>query len=164
MGDNLRANQACFNVYKEIFGNTDTFICKHPVKNEEFENLYLLHDPTDLLKNVRINWQTKKMQKLKFTAPITNKEVTAKWSDLISIYKIENDSLCKLTKMNYPTLYPTNFKKQKVPLVLHISNEKAAAFLDFKGYNDTAIFVKAVTTLWNCIYVKSKDAWFKLND
>ena len=44
------------------------------------------------------------MQKLKFTDPITNKEVTVNWSDLIAIYKIENDSLCKLTKLNHATL------------------------------------------------------------
>ena len=41
-------------------------------------------------------------------------------------------------------------------------NEKTAVFLDLKGCIDQAIFVKAVTTLWNCINVKSKDAWFRL--
>ena len=130
------------------------------MENEEFGNLYLLYDPTHLLKNICNNWQTEQMQKLSFTDPITNKEVTGKWSDLIALYKIENDSLCKLTKLNHATLYPTNFKKQKVALVLNILNEKNAAFLDLKDYNDTAIFVKAVTTLWNCISVKSKDVWF----
>ena len=33
-----------------------------------------------------------------------------------------------------------------------------------KSSSNTAIFVKAATTLWNCINVKSKDPWFKLND
>ena len=46
---------------------------------------------------------------------------------------------------------PTNFEKQEVILVLNIFNEKAAAFWDLKGYNVTAIFVKAITTLWNCL-------------
>ena len=46
---------------------------------------------------------------------------------------------------------------------MNIFNQKTVAFLDFKGCNDIAIFVKAVTTL-NCINVKSKDAWFKIND
>lgn len=49
-------------------------------------------------------------------------------------------------------------------LVLNIFNEETAAFLDLKDCSDTAIFVKAATTLWNCINVKSKDPWFKLND
>ena len=56
----------------------DIFSCKHPVENEEFENLYLLYDPTYLLKSIRNNWQTQKMQKLKFTNPIRSKEVAAK--------------------------------------------------------------------------------------
>ena len=34
--------------------------------------------------------------------------------------------LCKLTKLNHATLYPINFKKQKVTLVLNIFNEKTA--------------------------------------
>ena len=36
MADNLRANQACLNLYKDS--------CKHPAGNEELENLYLLYD------------------------------------------------------------------------------------------------------------------------
>ena len=47
---------------------------------------------------------------------------------------------------------------------MNIFHEKTAAFLDLKSYNDVLIFVKAVTKLWNCINVKSKDAWLKLND
>ena len=72
------------------------------------------------------------MQKLKFTHPIKNKEVTAHRSDLIAIYKIEND------------------KKQKVTLVLNIFNERNAALLDSKDCNDTAIFVKASMELHQC--------------
>ena len=49
------------------------------------------------------------MQKLKFINPITNKEETAKRSGLIAIYKIENGSLCKLTKLNHAILYSNNF-------------------------------------------------------
>ena len=51
------------------------------------------------------------------------------------------------------TLCPTNFEKQKVTLVLTIYNKNTTAFSDLKGYNDTPIFEKAVTTLWNCIKV-----------
>ena len=80
MTDNLRANQALFNLYKEIFGSTGIFPCKHPVENKEFENLYLLYDPTHFLKNIPKNWQIEKIQKLKFTDPVTNKEVTARLS------------------------------------------------------------------------------------
>ena len=76
MADSLRANQARFTLYKEIFRSTDIFFCKHPVENEELKNLYLLCDPTHLLKNNCKNWLTEKLQKLKFTNPATKKEVT----------------------------------------------------------------------------------------
>ena len=49
MTDSLRANQICLNLYKEIFGSTDIFSCKHPVENDEFEN-ESLYDPTHLFK------------------------------------------------------------------------------------------------------------------
>ena len=97
IADNLRLNQTCFNLCKEILAITGTFSCKYPVENEKFETLYLLCDASHLLKDIRNSWQTEKMQKLKFTDLITNKEVNSKGSDLIPIYKIKNDSLCKLT-------------------------------------------------------------------
>ena len=45
------------------------------------------------------------MQKLTFSNPITKKEVIAKWSDLIELYKLENDSLCKRSQLNYAKLF-----------------------------------------------------------
>ena len=114
----------------------DIFSCKHPAENEEFENLVC--DPTHFTKNICNNWQTEKMQKLKFIDPVTEKEVIAKWSDLVAVYKIEN-SLCKFTKLNYECLK------------LKIFNKKNVVFLELDGYNDTTIFLKTMTTLWNCI-------------
>ena len=58
MTENPSANKECFGLYKEIFGNTDIFSCKHPVENEEIEDLYLLYDLRHLLKYIRNNWQT----------------------------------------------------------------------------------------------------------
>ena len=55
IADNLRANQADFNLFKEILGSTDNFSCKHPVENEEIENLYLLYHPIHHLRNIYKN-------------------------------------------------------------------------------------------------------------
>ena len=86
------------------------------------------------------------MQKLKFTDAITNKEVPAKWPDLIAIYRSKMTLFVSLTTEPW-TLYPNNFEKQKVTWVLTIYNKNTTAFLDLKGYNDTTIFEKAVITL-----------------
>ena len=82
------------------------------MENEEFENLYLLYDLVQLLRNIHKNWQTEKIQKVKFSDPITTKEVTANSPDLIAIYK-KNDPLCKLTKLNHVTLYKLFSKNKK---------------------------------------------------
>ena len=55
------------------------------MEHEEFENLYLLYDPSLLLENIHNKLQTEKNQNLKFADQITNKEVTTMWSDLIAI-------------------------------------------------------------------------------
>ena len=69
-----------------------------------------------------------------------------------------------VTKLNHATLYPTNFEKQKVSLATNVFNEKTVAFLELNGYKDTAIFVKAVTELWNCLNDLTKDGGILLND
>jgi hypothetical protein len=130
MCDNLRANQACFRMYNENFGEGDIFSCTHLVFNEVFKELYLLYDPTHLLKNIRNNWHTEKMQKLKFIDPETNQIVIAKWSDLVKIYDSEKDSMLKNTKLTHATLYPTNFEKQKVSLAMNIFNERTVAAME----------------------------------
>ena len=139
-------------MYNENFGEGDIFSCTHPVFNKVFKELYLLYDPTHLLKNIRNNWHTEKMQKLKFIDPETNQN----WSDLVKIYDSKKDSMLKNTKLTHATLYPTNFEKQKVSLAMNIFNERTVAALESKGFRDTAIFVKTVTNLWNCLNVKKK--------
>ena len=104
------------------------------------------------------------MQKLQFVNPEDGKTVVAKWSDLVTIYKLEVNSIVKTTKLNYATLYPTNFEKQKVSLAMNIFNEKTVAALFLHKLDDTAIFVQAVTKLWNCLNVKSPVAGWNLND
>ena len=104
------------------------------------------------------------MQKLKFVDPEEGKTVIARWSDLVEIYMLEEHSLVKSTRLNYATLYPTNFEKQKVSLAMNFFNEKTVTALFQHGYNDTATFVNSVTKLWNCLNVKSPDAGRNLND
>ena len=104
------------------------------------------------------------MQKLKFVNPEDGKTLIAKWSDLVKINKLEEHSIVKSTKLNYATLYPTNFEKQKVSLAVNIFKEKTVAALFLHKFDDTAIFVRAVEELWNCLNVKSPGAGCNLND
>ena len=60
-----------------------------------------------------------------------------------------SESYIKNTKLDYASLYPTNCEKQKVHLACNIFNEKTSAELRRRGKIDTAVFVEAVTKLWN---------------
>ena len=67
----------------------------HPINNEEFEELFVLYDPTHLFKNIRNNWITEKTRCLKFVCPETGRDVVAKWADLVARYKVEQSSLIR---------------------------------------------------------------------
>ena len=90
--------------------------------------------------------------------------MTALLKDLINIYKSEEHLIIKSTKLNYATLFPTNFQKQKVCLATNVFNEKTVAELSSHGYSDTATFVEQVTRLWNCLNVKTTDDGRNIND
>ena len=69
-----------------------------------------------------------------------------------------------MTNLNYQTMYPDRFEKQKVSLVVNIFNEKTVAVLQQNGFADTACFVRQVTKMWNILNVKSPKAAVRLND
>ena len=54
--------------------------------------------------------------------------VILNWSVLIHVYKLENDSFVKLTELNYVTIHPSNFEKQKVSMATNILTKKLKQF------------------------------------
>ena len=101
------------------------------------------------------------MKTLDFTDPYSGQKVSAKWSHLINELK----NSVKLTKLSYSSLYPTNFEKQKVSLAMNIFNEeKTVAALDIRKYDETKMFVEAVTRLWHILNVKTPHDGVRLND
>ena len=84
---------------------------------------------------------------------------------MINIHKAELESDLKETKLDYTTLHPNNFEKQKVHLVVNVFNDKTCAVLDRKpGMEGTAKFVKYVTRMWNILNIKSCDIAVRLDD
>ena len=69
---------------------------------------------------------------------------------MVDIYNEEVGLPIKETKISYSALYPTNFEKQKVSLVLKIFNEKTVAAL-----KETKVLVENVTKMWNILNVKA---------
>lgn len=76
--------------------------------------------------------------------PKSNKQ-SSKRSNLIHIYKLENDSFDKLTRSNYTTLPLSNFEKKKASLAINIFSEKTIGALEINDKKDAAVFVGAIT-------------------
>ena len=86
-------------MFHEKYGSMNEFSVNHPVLNEVFKVLYTLFDPIHLSKNLKNNWLTEKVQKLKFYILERNKTVEASWSD-IHVYNAEKTSLMKESKLD----------------------------------------------------------------
>ena len=165
MSDNLRVNQKCFKFFHQNFTSFNIFSVAHPVPNDKFLALFIFYNPTHLFKNIRNNWVTEKTQTLNFCCPDTGINVSPKWKDLITIYKTTSDEGGPYnTKLDYQTLFPNNFEKQKVHLVVNLFNDKTCVALSQREMKDTHIFVKNVTKLWIIMNIKSFDAGYNLND
>ena len=101
---------------------------------------------------------------MKYTDPKTKEVSIACWKDLIQLYNCECESIVKQTQLNFPSLYPTNFEKQKVSLALRVFNEKTVAALRLKGKEGTARFIELVLRMWKMLNVKSNEVGQRLND
>lgn len=104
------------------------------------------------------------MKKLRFHSFETSEDLIAEWKDIVNIYKMETDMVVKQTRLNYATIYPTNFDKQKVQLTFNVFNEKTVAVLKSNGSNATGEFVHLVTRMMNILNVKSPHTARKMND
>ena len=162
--DNLSVNQKTFKTLREKFTPRSNYSIEHPVENDRFSTLRLLYDVTHLKKNIRNNWITEKNRTLEFLDPFTNKTLIVKWSDLVFIDKMEENNMVRNITLDYQSLYPNNFEKQKVQLVFKVFNEKTVACLERYDRKDTARFVSLVTRMWNMLNVKSPEAGRRLND
>ena len=138
-------NQKTFKLLHETHNSHSICSIKHPISNTHFSSFYTLYDTIHLLKNIRNNWITEKTKTLEFLHPYTNEKIAAKWSDIVKIYKIGEKNIVQIHTLDYSTLYPNNFEKQKVQLVANVFNEKIVARVKLNGMFDTALFVELVT-------------------
>ena len=162
--DNLSVNQKVFKTLYEKYKPRTICSIDHPIENKHFSDMHLFYDTIHLMKNIQNNWITEKTKTLKFLDPYTNEKVIAKWADIVYIHKVEENNFVRQINIDYSTLYPNNFEKQKVQLVVNVFNEKTVACLKIQGKNDTARFVEFVTRMWNILNIKSPSAGRHLND
>ena len=102
---------------------------EHSIENTNFPDLYTLYDTTHLIKNIRNYWISEKTRTLEFLEPYTNEKINTKWTDIVHIYKAVESNMVRQITIDYQTLYPNNFERQKVQLVMNILSEKTIACL-----------------------------------
>lgn len=153
------------------------FVYPHPVDNSR--PLFYLVDPVHLFKCIRNNWVNQKNPERCFYYPTFDSEFndlkdyhTASLDSLERLYASESEDLLKLSfNLSYKALYPSNFEKQNVKLVLQIFNEHVYEGLLVHGskheiphIKDTSSFIKVITTWWKIVNVKSPNAGVRLNN
>ena len=80
--------------------------------------IYLLYDFVHLLKNIRNNWLTEKMEELAFYERGMKK--VASWSHLVELYKLEAEGLVKMSKLTEVSVYPKPIESQSVATCLRV--------------------------------------------
>ena len=81
MNDNRSANIKCYDQLHRSSGSLNEFSIPHPVKTDTFNCLFLLYDHVHLFKNIKSNWITEKMKRLKLHYFQTMEDVIAEWKD-----------------------------------------------------------------------------------
>ena len=123
---NHRTNQSLFNKIPTL--------ANKPWRTSN--DLFLLYDYGQIVKNIRNNWITEKTQELVYDDDGVTK--TAKWSHLIELYKAEaSDSILQLSKLTEKSVTPKHTEKQSVPLCLQVfCDETATALLTHSATKD----------------------------
>jgi hypothetical protein len=157
--DGNRINQALFKLFA---ADPQT-----PWKTQS--DIFLLYDYVHILKNIRNNWLTELTGELTFEVDGVTR--TAKWRHLLELYKLECDSLVKMSDLNEVAVSPKPIERQKVSTCLKVFSEKTSHALlhhpgmeKFDGVADTAIFINKVLTWWKILNVKSQYMDIRRND
>lgn len=129
--DNNRVNQSFFKKFELVSPWCTT------------EKIFLLFDYIHLIKSLRNNWITEKMQELKFSDNGSIK--LAKWNDLKKLHDLERESLSKLSKLNDVAVSPKPIERQNVSICLKVFCDETVAALksnqQLENVNDTVTFL-----------------------
>ena len=132
-------------------------------------NMYLLYDYVHLMKCIRNKWLTEKLGMISFEDE-TGQQCFARRSDLKALLKAEEDSLVKLSKLNFKSVHPKPVERQNVNLCLNVfSDETVTALqthtsLDVLDTTGTVQFIKMFLQFWKIANVKSLGANLRYKD
>lgn len=161
VSDNHPTNRKCFAEFSKKSESLKPWIGKDHSQEHEF---FLIHDSVHLIKCIRNNWETEKTKVIDFIPPNRSDSVSASWSDIVALYKSEEQNVVRRTNLSHESVYPTNIQKTNVNLALQVFDEKVVAALNVDGKSETAIFVEHIVKLWKRLNCKNPILHVQLND
>ena len=86
--------------------------------------IFLIFDPTHIIKNVYNNLLTRKLFKLPVLPPLVRESLSAKFSDVVAVYDQECDKCLRIAhKLSETVLNPKTIEKVNVKLALSVLHE-----------------------------------------
>ena len=160
------------NGIKFVDGKCVAVICDNNRVNQSFfkkfelqkpylttDNLFLLFDYVHIMKSIRNNWITEKVQELEYKDGDQVK--VAKWSHIVQLHNIEKDNLVKLSKLSEVTVSPKPIERQKVSICLQVfCDETIGALRTHSGMgtinaDETVTFLEKIVKFWKVVNVRS---------
>ena len=157
--DCLRTNMKFYSSFPE-FDSGRPWSVPHPF--ESSKSLYLLVDPVHILKSIRNNWITEKCKMLRL-----GDSAAGNWQHVCDLYKSEELSIVKLTRLTRASVFPSPIQRQNVSLVLKAINEKTIAALwsfDAERAKSTIYVLSVILKWWKTVNVKSFGEAKRFND
>ena len=128
--------------------------------------MFLLYDFVHLLKSVHNNWNTEKSQKLRYA--YDGKTKYASWSSILSLFRLKENSIVKLSKLTSVSVAPKLIERQKVSTCLQVFCEETATALksnsSIKEADDTITFIEIVVRFWKIANTKGSYADIRYKD
>ena len=134
--------------------------------------LFLLYDYVHLIKSLRNNWLTERCGELLFDDK--GHSFIAKWSDLLDLYKLEQDEehskLLKMSKLKEVSVYPKPIERQRVSTCLNIFCDETIAALENHpklqnaDNGGTVLFLKKIVEFWKIVNVRGCTADKRFRD
>jgi len=107
--------------------------------------IFLIFDPTHIVKNVYNNWLTRKTFKLPSVVSLVPEPLTANFSDVVAVYDEECHKPLRIAhKLSETVLNPKTIEKVNVKLALSVLHESTISALRHYGYSETAAVFKVL--------------------
>ena len=118
--------------------------------------IFLIFDPTHIIKNVYNNFLTRKTFELPVLSPLVPRPLAANFSDVVAVYDEECHKCLRIAhKLSETVLNPKTIEKVNARLALSVLHESTISALKHYGYTDTAAALELFLKFWKVLNVPS---------